>query len=158
MRKTTLKNSGCCKVLQPSRPVDSLAVLSLKADTPLDTQRTCSFCSNVAMRISKLIIFSVFSFACYQKWSFLLRLSLKFASPVFDLLLLPRHASPNLWPDMVWTDRLLPTRQPPPELSVMSIAYPGEHVRYVAWTRLASGRLLGIDAAGPGDPSSAGLR
>ena len=43
-----------------------------------------SFCSNVAMRISKLIIFLVFSFACYQKSSFLLRLSLKYASPVFD--------------------------------------------------------------------------
>ena len=43
-----------------------------------------SFCSNVAMRISKLIIFLLFSFALYQKSSFLLRLSFKSASPVFD--------------------------------------------------------------------------
>ena len=42
------------------------------------------FCSNVAMRICKLIFFLVFSFALYQKSRFLMRLSLKYASPVFD--------------------------------------------------------------------------
>ena len=44
-----------------------------------------SFCSNVAMRISKLIIFSVFYVSRSWKSSFLLRLSLKSALPVFDL-------------------------------------------------------------------------